>query len=155
MFSKKGGVAVEELRGMLTYVLVAVIAMLVFYGCNVLKAKESKKDYETLDFEDNAVRDLNNFLEMRAGEGKDVYSVIGEAYSKNDFSMVDALAKSYFSGKYTKWRLLIADEQRKVLYNSIKFEAQPGTAVAVSEAKVPVYMDGKAAFLSAKLELQK
>ena len=78
MSNKKGEVAAEELRGILTFMVVTVIIMLFFFGCSISKAKT---EYEQLKFskeEIKVIKELNRFLfsETPADPDKKIYGLI-------------------------------------------------------------------------------
>ena len=76
MSNKKGGVAVEELRGILTFMIIAVILMLLFFGCSITK---TKKEYEHLKFSKDDIqvtKELNRFLEIPVDPEKKIYDTI-------------------------------------------------------------------------------
>ena len=64
MYNKKGGIAVEEISGILIFMIAMVLFLLFFMGCRVSKEAQ---DYEAFEFskdEIEATKALNFFLEM-------------------------------------------------------------------------------------------
>lgn len=154
MFSKKAAIPAEELRGMLVYMIVAVIAILLFYGCNISNAKKSNEQEKNIEYGIDAAKELNNFLELPVGNNKDAYSMIQESYVSKDFSGIDRMAKNFFGQKYNKWRLVISDESRNILYSYLAYEINTKEP-AKSELQVPVFALEKVEFLTISLEVYK
>ena len=154
MFSKKAAIPAEELRGMLVYMIVAVIAILLFYGCNISNAKKSNEQEKSMEQGIEAAKKLNNFLEIPLGNNRDVYSMVQEAYDSKDFSGMDRMAKDFFGQKYNKWRLVISDESKNILYSYLAYEINTKEP-AKSEMQVPVFDMGKMQFLTISLEAYK
>ncbi len=62
MYNKKGGIAVEEISGILIFMIAMVLFLLFFMGCRVSKEAQ---DYEAFEFskaEIEGAKDLNFFL---------------------------------------------------------------------------------------------
>ena len=154
MFSKKAAIPAEELRGMLVYMIVAVIAILLFYGCNISNAKKSNEQEKSLEHGIDAAKELNNFLEIPIGNNRDVYSMVQEAYGSKDFSGIDRMTKDFFGQKYNKWRLVISDENKNILYSYLAYEINT-KELAKSELQVPVFDMEKVQFLTISLEVYK
>ena len=76
MFDKKGLIAIDELRGILTFMIIAVILVLLFFGCQVTK---SKTTYEQLKFSKDEVlviKQLNRFLETPVNMENKTYDLL-------------------------------------------------------------------------------
>ncbi len=144
MLNKKGGIAVEEITGILVFMFVAVIALVFFYACSVSNVKE---EYEELKFskdEIEAKKALNFFLEMDVDEEKKVYDVIIESYLNEDYEDFNDLAKNYFSQKaYDYWHLTID----KIKYDSIRdndeYTGRFCSAGGSSEIDIPFINEGE------------
>lgn len=154
MFSKKAAIPAEELRGMLVYMIVAVIAILLFYGCNISNAKKSNEQEKSMEQGIDVAKELNNFLEVPIGNNKNVYSIVQEAYGSKDFSGIGRMAKDFFGQKYNKWRLVISDESKNILYSS-SASAESAKESAKSEMQAPVFDMEKVEFLTISLEVYK
>lgn len=154
MLSKKAAIPAEELSGMLVYMIVAVIAVLLFYGCNISNAKKSSEQEKNMEQGIDAAKELNSFLEIPIGNNEDVYSMVQEAYGSKDFSGIDRMAKDFFGQKYSKWRLAISDESRNILYSYLAYEINTKEP-AKSELQVPVFEMGNVKFLTISLEVYK
>ncbi|MBI2134975.1 hypothetical protein HYU09_03215 [Candidatus Woesearchaeota archaeon] len=151
MLSKKAAIPAEELLGMLSYVMLMVIVILLFYGCNISNAKESNEQEKSIERGISAAKHLNNFLEMPVGSGKDMYGMMQEAYAANDFSGIGRISKDFFSQKYSRWSIIISDESKSILYSSKSENAQ--NPEAKSEAQVPIFEAANIKFLTVSLEV--
>ena len=121
------------------------------YQSNAKKSNEQEKSMEQgID----AAKELNNFLEIPLGNNRDVYSMVQEAYDSKDFSGMDRMAKDFFGQKYNKWRLVISDESKNILYSYLAYEINTKEP-AKSEMQVPVFDMGKMQFLTISLEAYK
>lgn len=108
MFNKKGGIAIEEIRGVLTFLFVAVIVTLIFYGCSVSKITREYKELKFSKEEIEATKALNFFLEMPVDEERKVSDVFVESYFKEDYSELEELnIEEYFSNSFRGWILYI------------------------------------------------
>lgn len=84
MFNKKGLLAVDELRGILTFMIISVILVLLFFGCQVTK---SKTKYEQLKFSKDEVlviKQLNRFLETPVNMENKTYDLLA-GYMKDAY----------------------------------------------------------------------
>jgi len=131
MLNKKGVLAIDELRGILTFMFVAVIFLLIFYACSVNNAKQ---EYEKLKFskEDiEATTVLNSFSGTLVGEEKKVSDVIVEAYLSKNYDYLNKLAMEHFGNlkdstayrAYDYWILKISDDS--ITYDSINYNSYP------------------------------
>lgn len=122
MSDKKGGIAVEEITGIVIFMFAAIIAFVFFAACSVSNVK---KEYEELKFskdELEAKKDLNFFLEMDVDEERNVMDLIIESYSKEDYTEFDSITKEHFSDIYSDWRFIIFSKH-KTFYESRKASA--------------------------------
>jgi len=153
MSNKKAGVPVDEIRGILVYMIVAVIAMLFFYGCNVFNAKKTYEEVKISTNEFNAIKNLNYFLEIPINQEKKVSDIIIESYVLNDYTEFDKVAREHFSKIYGDWRLIIFDNDGYIKYNSHEFGEISSITVAKSEAKILI-PDGTGNFEFIKVVFQ-
>lgn len=116
MFNKKG-VAAEEIRGILTFVFISIIALLVFYGCSIGKIK---KDYDQLQFSKDEIissKDLNFFLEKPVDDTRKVYDILIDSFLRNDYTQIDNIGMNeYFSNKYAAWDLTLSYKEKVLRY---------------------------------------
>jgi len=68
MFNKRGGGAFEEIPGILSFIFVAVVFLLFFYGCSISRAKANYEQFEFSKDEVDVIKDLNSFLEKPVDE---------------------------------------------------------------------------------------
>lgn len=123
MLGKKGGVAIGEVRGILTFMFVMVIAGLVFYGCAVSEAKKDYKEFQFSKEEVEITRDLNYILEKPVGQGKTVADLIIALTEKlyldgqrlEFIENVDEDIKGYFAGYF---RFMIFNDVGGCWYDS-------------------------------------
>lgn len=76
MFDKNGLIAIDELRGILTFMIIVIILLLLFFGCQVTK---SKTTYEQLKFSKDEVlviKQLNRFLETPVNMENKTYDLL-------------------------------------------------------------------------------
>ena len=128
MFNKKGGVAAEEVGGILMFMIGLVISFLLFFACTTSKIEE---EYEHLEFskdEIEAIKSLNFFLDVDVDEERKVYDVIKEVYSSGNYEFFNELAIGYFNQRpYDYWELTITSiEPIEPLYNSIEYNFDSG-----------------------------
>src|SRR3989338_3123041 len=108
MSNKKAGIAADEIRGILTFMFVAVIALLIFYSCSANKAAKEYKELKLSKEGIEADKAFNFFLEKPFDEERKVSDVFLEAYLKNDYSEIEKICiKEYFSNIYLNWELYI------------------------------------------------
>ena len=141
MFNKRGGVAIEEFRGALTYIFVFAIVVLFFYGCNISNIKKNKETFEFSKDSLLAVKTLNSFIETPVGEEERVADTIVESYLNNDYSEFENAAKNYFSDIEIDWRLAVYSKKGYLLYDSYGYLAQTAyytQLLAKSSIRIPV-----------------
>ncbi|MEK0338153.1 MAG: hypothetical protein QQN41_12035 [Nitrosopumilus sp.] len=102
MFDKKAGIATEEIFGMVTFMIVAAIAVLLFFGCSVKLQTQEYTAFELQKDEIEAIKSLNFFLEMPhpTNPEKMVMDLVVESYlSETDdaYCELDSIAREYFS----------------------------------------------------------
>ena len=140
MFNKKGGIAVEELRGALTYMIVFAIALLFFYGCNISHLREDKETFEFSRDKLYAIKTLNSFLQEPVEE-ENVADLIKDSYLNNDYDKFTDISKDYFSDLDIDGRIIIYSERGRLLYDSFDFLTQvPYTKPILNKisTKIPV-----------------
>lgn len=146
MLNKKAGIAAEEIRGILTFMFVAVIALLIFYSCSVNKAAKEYKELKISKEEIESYKALNFFLEMPVDEERKVSDVVAESYLNNNYEAMNKLVVDHFGelkdsaihSAYDYWVLQVWDDSVK--YNSINFnryETRFCTAGGGSETYIP------------------
>ena len=150
MYNKKGGVAINEIRGILTYMFVAVIAILIFYGCNVNAVTKKSEKAEDLTEEIEATKALNLFLKSPVDEDTKVSEFIVELYIENSFEgsdrskieKLDETISEFLANTNINANIIIFDiDNNRELYNSRTFGS--GRIVEVSESKIAVSLDPK------------
>ena len=140
MLNKKGGVAVEEIRGILTFMFVAVVLILLFYGCSVNKIKNEYRELKFSKGEIEAAKALNFFLEIDADEERKVMDLVVESFNNDDYGEFREIVEEHFSSKYDKWRLVIYDSKGYQKFNShvLPSDFELGALVASSYAQIPI-----------------
>ena len=116
MFNKKGGAAIDELRGVLTYTFVFVIMLLFFYGCSIFN---EKIDEQTLSISKDKIlanKNLNTFLETPVVEGKNFADLIIGSYLSNDYNEFENKAKEYFTGLDLYCRVQVYSKDDRLQY---------------------------------------
>ncbi len=117
MFNKKG-VAAEEITGFLTFVVIAIIAGLIFYGCSVGKIK---RDYEQLQFSKEEIlgsKELNFFLQKPVNNTRNVYDIIIDEFLRSDSPQLNNIGMDeYFSNKYAAWDITLSYNRKVLNYN--------------------------------------
>ncbi len=139
MSNKKAGIAVEEIWGILTYMVVAVIAILLFYSCSVNKAA---KEYEELKFSKEGIeasKALNFFLEMPVDEERKVMDLVVESYSNADYTEFDSITKEYFSNIYNDWTLIIFSKHKTFYESRGESAIRYVNKLAIAEDYLPVF----------------
>lgn len=153
MSSKKAAIPIDQYRGFLVLVFAATIMILLFYGCNVSNAKNSKEMEAMARQEAYAVNSLNYFLEAPMTETSDGYGLIQEAFLKGSYSGLETAVKESFSDEYSLWKFTLTDGSSHILFYYSPSPLKATTAKA--EAKVPIFNKGQLIFLTAKLEVGK
>ncbi len=97
MLNKKGGIAAEDMMGILVFMFAIIIAILIFYGCSVSKEKAKYEGLKDFEYDIEVKKALNFFLEMRDSEGRKVSDILAE---EQDVGSVESLAKNYFKSNY-------------------------------------------------------
>ena len=154
MLNKKGWhPAIDELRGSLTFMLVAVIIILSFAACSVYNETREYEEFKISKYEIEAHKSLNFFLEMPIDEEKKVSDVIAESYLKEDYEDLNEIIIGYFGDLKDfpanradgYWILEIFDGSR--LYSSIQYNGYARRycteSVTQSETYLPVIDDIK------------
>jgi hypothetical protein len=137
MYNKKGGLAIGEIRGFFVYTFIAIVGILLFYGCSVFNEKKTMEEISISTHEINAIKSLNHFLEIPS-QDKKVIDIIVESYYKRDYGELDKIAKTFFSEDYTSWALLILDEHGSTLYDSKDTYKIYDFRLAESELRIPI-----------------
>lgn len=148
MFSKKAGIAIEEIFGMITFMVVAVIMLMLFFSCNVSKKTQEYTSFELKKDELEANKALNFFLEMPhpTDTKKTVIDLIVESHLSEEgtiaerYSDLNKLAVKYFNARYTinedlpdyyspthepYWSLTIYIAEHLFDYYSIQYNGYP------------------------------
>tara|TARA_Y100000031_G_C7946770_1_gene259632 strand:- start:72 stop:557 length:486 start_codon:yes stop_codon:yes gene_type:complete len=122
MYNKKGAIAAEEVVGMLTFVFVAAVMMLVFWGCEIKKATQEYEHLEDLKFEIGGVKDINFFLlrEHPQDSEKLVLDLVIESYLADDYADINSEAIDFLSKNYYGWQLKIGTDYDSHTYNNHK-----------------------------------
>ena len=68
MSNKKGGIAIEEFTGALSFIFIAVILLLFFYGCSISNAKKEYEQFEYSKDDVQVIKNLNSFLQVSVGD---------------------------------------------------------------------------------------
>lgn len=89
MLDKKGGIAVEEISGILIFVFVAFVVLLFFYGCIVTSIKKDFEEFKFSRDEIEIVKELNYILEKPIGVNKTVSDLIIEVFEEDYPSLDD------------------------------------------------------------------
>ena len=152
MYNKKGGIAVEEISGILIFMIAMVLFLLFFMGCRVSKEAQEYEAFEFSKEELEATKALNAFLGMPVDEERNVMGVIIKSYQDKDYCEFDKIAREHFSEIYNDWRLTLNIESLNH-YNSYdcgtleakctgfdmsKCHSGPSSLVAESEVKLPI-----------------
>jgi hypothetical protein len=117
MFNKKGGVAAEEIRGIMVFMIGMVVIMLIFYGCGISKVKTEYEEFVFSKDEIEAHKALNFFLEMPVDDGKKMSDIIIWSSLNDDYEELGNLVENYFSQKpYKYWTLRLYEDYSS--YNS-------------------------------------
>ena len=80
MLNKKAAIPANAIRGIIFYSFVAIIGILIFYGCNIQKAKEAYAEVKVATEEFNAIEDFNRFFEMPLNQEMRIIEIIEESY---------------------------------------------------------------------------
>ena len=152
MYDKRAGIAIEEIRGMLTFVLAAIIILLFFYGCNLSKVKTDKEEFSISREEINSIRMLNNFLDRDLDSSRSVLDMISESYESNDYAEFDQVARQYFSGLEHEWRMTIQDGGVILLYDS-NTEALFKKTIAKYSVELPITDEDDITFIEVTLQV--
>ena len=154
MLNKKGGIAAEEIPGLILVLIVLPIGMILLHSCGALASINKHNEVKKSISESNAIKSLNVFLEMAVDNEKDVADLIVESYQKNDFDEVDKLAEEYFSSQST-WRLIVQKDDN-IFYDSIE-TSSTGTATLLGQStiKLPVARGEDIEFLEITLQFLK
>ena len=137
MLNKKAGIAVEEISGIVTFMIFSVLAILIFYGCSISNAKNQYNEIKSLEDEIEANKVLNFFLEMTDDENRKVSDIIVWSYSNNDYDQLDDLANNYFSKKsHAMWGLTLSYEGNILYFSIINSLVGENSLCALTEAQV-------------------
>jgi hypothetical protein len=122
MYNKKGGIAVEEISGILIFMIAMVLFLLFFMGCRVSKEAQ---DYEAFEFskaEIGGVKDINFFLlrEHPQDSEKLVLDLVIESYLADDYADINSEAIDFLSKNYYGWQLKIGTDYDSHTYNNHK-----------------------------------
>lgn len=129
--SKKAGLAIEEVVGMLTVMFVAALFIFGYYQYESFKEEKKQKQVE-IYFEDIDINyNLNRFLGWHLEDNRIVADLINEAIIKNDYRQLKKIADGLFNDIYTqrglKYDLIINSKSlnsvvfiKKTARNSIK-----------------------------------
>ena len=139
MLNKKGGIAAEEIRGILTFMFVAVIALLLFYSCSVNKAAKEYKELKFSKGEIEAAKALNFFLEIPVDEERKVMDLVVESYSNEDYTEFDSITKQYFSNIYSDWRLIIFSKHKTFYESRDESGIRYVNSIWIAEEYLPVF----------------
>ena len=143
MFNKKGAVPIEEISGLIIYMVVGVIIILSFYGCNINSAQKTQEKFKVSKSEISVISELNFFLNFPITEDKKVLDLIIESYINNDYSEFDKIAKNYFSKAEFGWRLSIFNPNgdtsiRVYSFHELYSDANLGGIIAQSQLTIPL-----------------
>ena len=138
MYNKKGGIAVEEISGILIFMIAMVLFLLFFMGCRVSKEAQEYEAFEFSKEELEATKALNAFLGMPVDEERNVIDLIIESVNNGDYADLNTAAVNHFSGTYDYWLLEI------IGYDSIDYNDYVGmTGMAfippLPEVKTKIY----------------
>jgi len=139
MLNKKGGVAVEELRGILTFMFISLVVLLLFYGCSANKAKREYKELKFSKGEIEAAKALNFFLEMPVDEERKVMDLVVESYSNEDYTEFDSITKEHFSNIYNDWRLIIFSKYKTFYESRDESAIRYVNSLWIAEEYLPVF----------------
>lgn len=161
MHNKKAGVAIEELSGLLTFMFVAVLAILFFSFVQFISAKQTTtetKDYqETLD----ANEALLHFLKtpVKSDLGGNMADFISQSYINGDYGKLEISVKDFFDNIYgatdLPWDFTIIDSSDEEVFN-IKSKASvytPGGKSLSIFTITPIYSIGGVKHLKISLTL--
>jgi len=137
MFNKKAAIPTEEIRGIFTYMFVAVIAILIFYGCSVNEVKKDSQEREISQSQLESIKTLNLFLETELDDGKKVSDRIVELYIEGYLEKeMNKIVKDFFSDIEIKGIILLFNERGQV-YSSIGV-LNPSARYIPSQAELAV-----------------
>ena len=98
--SKRGGVASEEIVGVIVVFFFAIIAIFAFIIADNINQSSKQKQVEA-SFEDlKADYNLNYFLRLQPENDKTLAEMINEAYTKNDYGQIKILFNKFFGDIY-------------------------------------------------------
>ena len=130
MYNKKGGIAAEEIPGIIVFIIAMVLFLLFFMGCRVSKEAQEYEAFEFSKAEIEGAKDLNFFLlrdhpqdseklvldlvieSFLSGEEEDIY------YEGLNTEVLDFLSKNYYGGQ------LIIIGEGYTYYDSYKYNNQ-------------------------------
>jgi len=156
MSNKKGGVAIEEVPGLLLFIFALIVIMVFFYGCSVFSAKNTYEQFKFSKDEIKSIEALNFFLRIPIDNEEDLELFFDDPESK-DKKILDAaveihlnlrqehmdrltnIAQEYFSKTYNQnWRLAIFSEIGGRGSQDYQSKSFPGVDVAEASVVVPV-----------------
>lgn len=97
---KKGGLAVEELPGILFVMFVAVIVIFAFYIIIAFNQSHKQKQVEASFGNLNANYNLNYFLRLQLEDNKNIIDLISDAYLKKEYEQLKTLSSNFFGDIY-------------------------------------------------------
>lgn len=144
MWNKKAtDIAPGEWTGIITSIVVITLFSVVFVGCTAFFSTQSHKLFIASKVEIEAIKELNNFLELPIDQEKSVLDLIIESFNDDEYSELHNLAKEHFSKKYDNWGLVVKGFRGTTLYNSISYggdllNMRLIPVIAYSEIKLPI-----------------
>ena len=142
--SKKGGIASEEVAGLLIVMFVAAIVFSALYIIDSLKQKQKQQQVETNLEEVNANNNLVYFLRYQVQGDNLVADLINDAYLINNYQQLESIPKNFFGNLYGPRSLSYDVIINGKSMNSVVFLGKP----IESNAEIPLFGQG-----SLKIEL--
>jgi hypothetical protein len=132
MRNKKGKIAAGEIFGMLSWGFIAVVVVLLFWGCEAKREIVKYNTFEDLKTEIEATKALNFFLGMPhpTDSEKMVLDMVIESNRANNYDTFSGIAEGYFGEIYDKWFLYVIDYS-----NGNNYQFSSGSTI-VSQAEV-------------------
>ena len=153
MLNKKAAIPANAIRGIIFYSFVAIIGILIFYGCNIQKAKEAYAEVKVATEEFNAIEDFNRFFEMPLNQEMRIIEIIEQSYFNNDYDKLDETARDYFSSKNYGWKFTIIDDKGYQIHKLSRLDTGYDTFVSGIEEEI-ARSDHKGEFKKIKIMFQ-
>jgi len=127
MYNKRAGVGFEEIRGYITSVIIFIVMILLFYGCQVNNIKVETTAQQKVSATIEASKLLNLFLEFQDSEGKTSSEILTEIYVSdanpaNAFILQKARLNKqiadFFSVTGTRGSIIIENQRTFEIYKS-------------------------------------